>query len=283
MTWRFSSYQIFLLLPCIFSEDIMNEDGVNLSIKFLNSYIESFKDLREEQENNFVIKQNHSKRVAENALGLSEKLELPEKDKRLAFIIAMFHDIGRFPQLVQYNTFNDSKSVDHAELGVEVLKKERIPEQLGCGEENVIYSAILAHNKFEIPKKLSEQELLHAKILRDADKLDILKVLTDYYSNRNAAPNHTLTWELPKSAWVSDAVAKEILAGKLVSKKNVASELDVKIMQMSWIFDLNFKASVEYVLEKRYLEKIYESTSKSDRIIDIYRKVKVFAENKMMK
>ncbi|QGY45937.1 HD domain-containing protein [Maribellus comscasis] len=261
----------------------MNEDGVNLSIKFLNSYIESFKDLSEEQENNFVIKQNHSKRVAENALGLSEKLELPEKDKRLAFIIAMFHDIGRFLQLVQYNTFNDSKSVDHAELGVEVLKNERIPEQLSCGEENVIYSAILAHNKFEIPKKLSEQEQLHAKILRDADKLDILKVLTDYYSNRNAAPNHTLTWELPKSAWVSDAVAKEILAGKLVSKKNVASELDVKIMQMSWIFDLNFKASVEYVLEKRYLEKIYESTSKSDRIIDIYRKVKVFAENKMMK
>jgi hypothetical protein len=62
----------------------------------------------------------------------------------------------------------------------------------------------------------------------------------------------------------------------------VASELDVKIMQMSWVFDLNFKASVGYVLEKRYLEKIYESMSKSDRIIDIYRKVKVFTENKMM-
>jgi putative nucleotidyltransferase with HDIG domain len=260
----------------------MKEDGVNLSIKLFNSYVEGFKDLTEEQEKNFAIKQKHSLRVAEISSWLTEKLELSEDDKKLAFVAAVFHDIGRFTQLVDYNTFNDLSSVDHAELAVEILKKEKIPEQLGCEEQEVVYAAILSHNKFEVPKKLGEKELLHAKLLRDADKLDILKVLTDYYSDRNAEPNHTLTWELPKGIKVSDAVAKEILAGKLVPKKHVASELDVKIMQMSWVFDLNFKASVGYVLEKRYLEKIYESMSKSDRIIDIYRKVKVFTENKMM-
>ena len=261
----------------------MNREGVNLSIRLFYSYVESFKDLSEEQKKNFVIKQKHSLRVAENTSWLSEKMELPENERKLAFIAAVFHDIGRFLQLVKYNTFNDSNSVANAELGEEVLKHENILELLGCEKETIVYSAILAHNKFEIPKRLGERKLLHAKILRDADKLDILKVLIDYYSNRNAEPNHTLTWEWPKSVWVSDTVAKEILAGKLVSKKHVASELDVKIMQMSWIFDLNFKASVGYVLEKRFLEKIYESTPKSDRIIDIYRKVKVFAENIMMK
>lgn len=260
----------------------MIEDGVNLAVKLFNTYIESFSDLTEEQVRNFGIKQNHSLRVAENSALIAGKLELPEDDKQIAHIAAIFHDIGRFEQLVKYNTFNDLNSVDHAELAVEILRNEKLLEQLDCEEEDLVYTAILAHNKFEIPKKISEQQLLHARLLRDADKLDILNVLSDYYSDRNSKPNHTLTWELPKGTQVSNAVAKEALAGKLVSKKNIVSELDVKILQMSWIFDLNFKVSVQYLLEKRYLEKIYDSMSKSDKIIDIYRKVKVFAENKMM-
>ena len=266
-----------------FREDIMmKEDKVNLSIEFFNSYINEFKDLTEEQAKNFKIKQMHSLRVAENSLWLSEKLKFSENDRELAYINAVFHDIGRFPQLIQYNTFNDSISVDHAELGIEVLKEKKFLEKLDCEETELVNYAILSHNKFKIDDKLSNRESLFSKLLRDCDKLDILRVLTDYYSNRNSEPNHTLTWELPKAGKVSDTVVKEILAGKLVSKKNVSSELDVKIMQMSWIFDLNFKASVGLVLEKRYLEKIYNSVSKSDQIIEIYRKVKVFAENKMM-
>lgn len=265
-----------------FREDIMKEDKVNLSIDLFNSYIDKFKDLTEEQAKNFKIKQMHSLRVAENSLWLSEKLKLSVEDKILAFIMAVFHDIGRFPQLVEYNTFNDSVSVDHADLGIDVLKENKLLEQLECKEADLIHTAILWHNKFKITDKLNDRELLYARLLRDCDKLDILRVLTDYYSDRNSEPNHTLTWELPKAAKVSDGAAKEILAGKLVSKKNVSTELDVKIMQMSWIFDLNFKASVGMVLEKRYLEKIYNSVSKNDQIIEIYRKVKVFAENKMM-
>ncbi len=260
----------------------MREDGVNLSIELFNSYVKGFENLTEEQEKNFVIKQNHSLRVAQNSSWLADKLELPENDKNLAFVSAIFHDIGRFSQLINYGTFNDLISVDHAELAVEILKNEKFLEQLGCEDEDIVYSAVLLHNKFDIPKKIEGRELLHANLLRDADKLDILSVLSDYYLDRNAQPNHTLTWELPKGTKVSDAVAKEVLAGKLVSKKNVTSELDVKIMQMAWVFDLNFKTSMGFVLEKRYLEKIYESMSKSDRIIDIYRKVKVYAENKMM-
>ena len=260
----------------------MIKDRVNLSVELFNAYVESFSKLTEEQIRNFSIKQNHSVRVAENSALIAEKLELPENEKQVAQIAAIFHDIGRFEQLVKYNSFNDLVSVDHAELAVEILKKQQFLEQLDCEEKDVICTAILAHNKLDLPKKLTEQELLHARLLRDADKLDILKVLSDYYSTRNSKPNHTLTWDLPKGTQVSESVAKEVLAGKMVSKKNVASELDAKILQLSWIFDLNFKVSVRYLLEKRYLEKIYESMSKSDRIIDIYRKVKVFAENKIM-
>ena len=258
------------------------EDWVNLSTDFFNSYINSFKDLTEEQNKNFEIKREHSIRVAEITSWLAKTLNLAGEDRKIAFLTGLLHDIGRFNQLVEYNTFHDLKSVDHAEYSVKILKNEDILKQIGCSDYKLIYRAIQLHNKFEIPKNITKQELMHTRLLRDADKLDILKVLTDYYSNKNSDPNHTLTWELPKGTRVTDSVAREILAGKLVSKKEVFSEIDVKIMQLSWVFDLNFMPSFKYLLEKRFMEKIYNSMPKNDLIIEIFRKVKVFSENKLL-
>lgn len=257
------------------------EDWVNFTTDFFNSYIKSFKNITEDQNKNFEIKREHSFRVAKITGELANALNLSKKDRKIAFLTGLLHDIGRFSQLVEYNTFYDAKSVDHAEYSVKVLKKEDILNQIGCSDYDLIFQAIQLHNKFEVPKKMTNRELLHSQLLRDADKLDILKVLTEYYSNRNSEPNHTLTWELPKGTSVSPLVAKEILAGKLVSKKEVVSEIDVKIMQLSWVFDLNFIPSFKYLIEKRFMEKIFDSLPKNDLIIEIYRKVKVFSENKL--
>ena len=245
-----------------------------------NTYYDSFKNLSEEDRRNFKIKKDHSFRVAELAGMLANSLKMNDSEKELAWFVGLFHDIGRFLQLSKFGTFHDAKSVDHAEYSVKVLDETGIIKLVGNENEKIISAAILNHNKFKIEKRLSEKELLFAKILRDADKLDIFKVLTDYYTVNNSSPNHTLTWELPKGKEVSKAVVKEILAGKLVSKKNVVSEIDVKIMQMSWVFDLNYKVSFEYLLQKRFLEKIYNSLPKNDLVIDIFKRVKMFAGNK---
>ena len=257
------------------------EDWVSFSTVFLNSYIESFQGLTDDQFRNFKIKKDHSLRVVELSASLAASLKLTGDDFQVAYLAALFHDIGRFKQLVDHNTFDDFKSVDHADLSVSLLKESDIIRQTGCAGEELVFCAIGLHNKFELPKNLPERELLHARLLRDADKLDILHVLTAYYTDKNSVPNHTLTWELPMGTRVSPNVAREIMAGKLVSKKEVISELDVKIMQLSWVYDLNFKPSFEHLLKMRFLEKIYQTLPKNDIIIDIYRKVKVFAENRL--
>lgn len=257
------------------------QEWIDLSAAFLNSYIESFQGLTEDQIRNFTIKKEHSLRVVELSASLAASLKLTGDDFQVAYLAALFHDIGRFKQLAEYHTFDDSKSVDHADLSVSLLKESDIIRQTGCAGEELVFYAIEFHNKFELPKNLSERELLHARLLRDADKLDILHVLTTYYTDKNSVPNHTLTWELPKGNSVSPNVAREIMAGKLVSKKEVISELDVKVMQLSWVYDLNFKPSFEYLLKMRFLEKIYQTLPKNDMIIDIFRKVKVFAENRV--
>lgn len=257
------------------------ENFIDTSVTLFTAYVDSFQNLNEKHIANFAIKKDHSLRVAKIAEWISLKLKLDEPDTSIAKLAALFHDIGRFLQLSEYNTFDDSKSVDHAEYSVEILKQEGFLQKLGCDSEDLVFSAVSAHNKFKIPEKLNEKELLHAKILRDADKLDIFRVLTDYYSQCNVQPNHTLTWELPKGNNISENVERDVLAGKVVHKKDVVSEIDVKIMQLSWIYDLNFKCTVEYALRQRFFEKIYNSLPKNDKIIDIYRKIKVFSENKI--
>ena len=257
------------------------EDWVNSLNKWYNSYYDSFTGLSVNQKKNFNIKKEHSLRVADLSVQLAGKLEFSIEEQKLVYFIGLFHDIGRYRQLVDFNTFNDAKSVDHAEYSIQILKEQKVLEKFDIENEELIFTAILNHNKLKLPQKLSEHEIKFARLIRDADKIDILKVLTEYYSNRNATPNHTLTWELPKGTSVSSIVSKEILDGKLVSKENVISEIDVKIMQMSWVYDFNYRPSFEYLLKKRFLEIIYSTLPKNDLVIEIYRKVKVFLENKI--
>ncbi len=258
------------------------EDWYNSAVNDFEVYVNSFSGLTSEQQDSFSIKKDHSLRVAGNSRQLAVSMNLGEEDEKVAVLAALFHDIGRFSQIVEYNTLNDAVSADHAVLAVEILKDKQFLSNVNEESRNLVYTIILHHNKFELPRTLDNKEVIHARLLRDADKLDILKVLTDYYTGKNQTANHMLTWELPKSSKVSAGVVKEVLAGKLVSKKEVKSETDVKIMQLSWIYDINYKTTVGMILRNRYFDKIYNSLPKNDQIFEIYRKIKVFAENKMM-
>jgi putative nucleotidyltransferase with HDIG domain len=258
------------------------EDWIKIPTRTFESYVNSFTGLSPLQHHNFIIKKEHSLRVAENSGSLAEHLKLDDEDAKVAVLAGIFHDIGRFKQLTEYNTFNDAESFDHADYAIEIIMKNGFLSHWNSEVQQIIYKAIQLHNKFEIPQNLAPRELLHARILRDADKLDILKVLTDYYTDKNQAPNHTLTWELPVARQVSPGVAREVLSGKLVSKHLVKSDVDVKIMQLSWVYDLNYRFSVSMVLKNRFMERIYGSLPKNDTTIEIYRKIKVYAENKLM-
>lgn len=257
------------------------EDWYQSAVGDFESYVGSFSDLTPEQQRNFTIKKDHTLRVAANAKHLAEALNLSPDEDQAAVLAAVFHDIGRFSQIAEFSTLDDAVSTDHAVLSVDIVKNKNYLSAIDEKMQEVIFNAILLHNKFELPRNLGGETLVIAQVLRDADKLDILKVLTDYYTAKNQPVNHMLTWDLPQSSQVSPAVEKEIMAGKLVSRKEVKSDTDVKIMQLSWIYDINFKPAVELILRNRYLDKIYNSLSKNDKVFDIYRKVKVFAENKM--
>ena len=95
---------------------------ISVSTDWFNKYYGTFTGLPENHQSIFEIKKEHSIRVADISLHLSDKLEWAEEDKKLAFLVGILHDIGRFSQMAEFNTFSDEKSVDHAEIAIKVNK-----------------------------------------------------------------------------------------------------------------------------------------------------------------
>ena len=197
------------------------------------------------------LKINHIKRVAKNSKIIAESLNLPEEEILLAEAIGYFHDIGRFEQVRIADTFSDRESkINHAEKSVSVLFDDgKIRDFITDNKyDNIIKMAVLNHNKAKIQDGLNDKELLFSKIIRDADKLDIF---------------YTLTIEnFPAIFWykgfddekISDIVMDEFKKHKLLEYKNVHNNADQIIIFYAYIYDFNFKNSLELVANNNYLD-----------------------------
>ena len=108
---------------------------------------------------------------------ITEDMKLSAEDCELAQIIGLLHDIGRFEQLKCYNSFEPG-TMDHAAFGVRILFEERLIRRFV--EENkwdeIIKTAIGHHSDYCLKGITNERELMHAQIIRDADKLDNCRV-----------------------------------------------------------------------------------------------------------
>ena len=123
------------------------------------------------------MKIDHTYRVALCAR-IAQSLALPPEDVDLAWLSGILHDVGRFEQLRRYNTFIDAQSVSHAALSVAVLFDEgRIRDYLDdAGADALLRTAVEWHSAFRLPEALDDRTRLFCQILRDADKIDILRV-----------------------------------------------------------------------------------------------------------
>jgi hypothetical protein len=96
-------------------------------------------------------------------------------------------------------------------------------------------------------------------MLRDADKLDIWRVVTEYYRQAHIKRNPSLELDLPDNDEVSEAVLNDIMAGRNVRNTELRSLNDFKLLQMAWVFDLNFDYSIEQLRNRGYLNIIKDA------------------------
>ncbi|MBN1756747.1 MAG: HD domain-containing protein [Chitinispirillaceae bacterium] len=200
------------------------------------------------------IKVEHTKNVAIETCCIAASLDMDAEQCYLAEIIALLHDIGRFEQFSRYRTYSDRESEDHARLGVEVIGTTGVLERFTGEMQRFICSIVGCHNRITLPE-MGDPLLLHyLRILRDADKIDILRVVTEYYAGYSG--NDAISIGLPDTPGVADAVLRSVIEERMVSICDVKSLNDIKLLQISWVFDLNFPYTCAMIKNHRYLDKL---------------------------
>ena len=228
------------------------------------------------------LKKSHTQRVIENTAKLAKALSLNEEQQAIAEIIALYHDAGRFDQFARYGTFNDSESEDHASLSVAVVAEAPFFAEMDETAQQNIKTAIQNHSKIQLPIIEDEQTLLFCRLIRDADKLDILAMAINQFRDRSNNDMKIIMYNLPDLNPVSEKAVKAIQMEKLVRKEDLKTRNDFNLMLMSWVFDFNYKASFTILNQNQYIEKIYNNLPKQDGIISAYRTIKLFIENKFV-
>jgi putative nucleotidyltransferase with HDIG domain len=261
---------------------ILDKDNVTGLKTWFSGYVQNFKYDDPALQENIDLKERHTKRVCKEILNIGRHLGLNEEELNLAETVGLLHDVGRFEQYDRYRTFSDRLSEDHAELGIRVLDKEGILDNLDPFTKELITCTIRSHNKSTLPANQSDTCLFFTRILRDADKLDIWRLIIDHYYKKNGKTNGTVTLDLPDTPGFSEEVYNDLLNRRIVNLKHVKNLNDFKLLQMGWIYDVNFKPTSDYIKKYRYMEKLRDVLPESEQINYIFEKIIAYRDSELV-
>lgn len=230
-------------------ENVLN---LNKAIQIFKNYVANY-DVNEPK---IALKIAHTYRVMERARSLAQSLKLDPEDIELASLIGLLHDIGRFEQLKRYNSYFDNQTVDHAKLGLEVLADNNFILEFVDDEklQRIIYKAIFNHNKYKIEDGLEKRELMHAKIIRDADKIDIFNTgLIESFEAFICTSK-----EILENSTISKEVYQTFMENKSVLSSERKTPLDYWVSFLAMIFDLNYDYSYCYIYDHNYVNKLID-------------------------
>ena len=246
------------------------------------------------------LKIDHTYRVANLCEQIAQSLELSASEVDLAWLSGMLHDVGRFEQLRRYNTFSDAQSIDHARFAVELLYDEGliadyVPEisttelvadartwrAMGGANESptaqsedmplsdilqTLRIAIGEHSAYRIQKGLDERTRMFCQILRDADKVDIFRVICD-------TPMEEVygfqTKDILRSA-ITPEVMQAFYEHHAVLRKLKKCPADYIVAHGSLTFELVYPESLRIAKEQGYLKQMMSFQSENPDTAEIF-------------
>ena len=217
-------------------------------------YTDSFLTDNIEFDKNILLKKKHSLFVRQECRKLVEAEKFQPRLSALIEIAGLLHDIGRFEQIREFNTFVDCKSINHGERGYEVLKKTNMLSRLPEKDRNIILISTKIHNSRMLPECLDEETLLVVKAVRDADKLDIMRVMLNEYAKGKL--DEAVILHLEQSDNISPNVLAHLEKGENPNIADFRTLTDFKLAQLAWIYDLNYKHTMKEFKGREFYEQI---------------------------
>jgi len=203
------------------------------------------------------LKHDHSLRTEAEILGLATDLNLDEDQKAVARVAGLLHDIGRFEQFSVFRTFNDQASTDHGSLGAQILRLTGALADLDPHVQHLLFMAVHHHNKKHLPVHLSDPERMYCRLVRDADKLDILQSLIHICRTlRQDFDGLDLEMDLPDEPCCTQAILEAVLRGEAVSYSDLRTFNDAILIQLGWVYDVNYTPTFQRIKDRRLPEQI---------------------------
>lgn len=206
-----------------------------------------------------IKKYIHTFRVINNAKEICLRENLDNTISKQAEIAALFHDIGRFTQAIEFGHFRDNLSFDHAEKSADIFLdfKSILLQHLTETELFTIEQSIRYHNKLCLPSGISKEIETVCNVLRDADKINILSInlKSDFI---------TFDGKDKKIDCINPICLNDFYNHQVIKSADIKSHLDNNIKLLSWIYDFNYKTSLNMYLEEGFIDIITDTSNITD-------------------
>lgn len=174
---------------------------------------------------------------------------------RALIAAALFHDVGRFQQLRDYKTYADALSCNHALLGAKILRREGFTRDEPPVIRRLVGIAVALHNRVTVPGGVMGDARIVLEGLRDADKLDILRVLAEHLGP-GTEPDPVVVMHLKTEGGVSPAIKEAFAARRAARYADMRTLNDFRMLVCTWLFEFHFSSSLALLAQSGNLETI---------------------------
>lgn len=231
-----------------------------------------------------ALKAAHTYRVARLCDQIARDAGFTDAGADLAWLCGLLHDLGRFEQLRRWNTFTDGDSASHAAIAVDVLFNQAVRvcdpsfANAPCRDadarsrddafmdharrtgsiraflddpaaDELIRAAIAYHSDFRIPAGLDARTQAFCHIVRDADKIDILRVAcTDTVETVIGATEDELL-----ASSVSPSMEDAFFEHRTATRAERTTPVDHLVNLSCYAFELVYPTSLQIMVDQGYL------------------------------
>ena len=234
----------------------MNSEQLALIQVWFEKYVDGFCPSSSGLPSPLFLKRVHTRAVASNARLIACELDWSEEDIRMSEALGWLHDVGRFAQFAEFGHFHDAASVDHGLRGFEITAASGVLNSLSSPRREAILESIRHHNAKDIPPTPAPLTLRFLKLIRDADKLDIYRVVIDELRKNRFRELSKIWPHVRLDGPVNPDLLKEIQTRRNVDLIHVKSLADFLVLQAHWIYDLHYAPTRKQVRQRRILESL---------------------------
>lgn len=220
-----------------------------------NAYVDTFRDADGTLPIMMKLKLEHTQRVVEDARRVMVGEGWGADDIQLGEATALLHDTARYSQLREYKTFRDSDSFDHAAQAVKIIREQRWLDDVAAEVREAILTAVAVHNKRDVPEAVKGKAQQLSWLVRDADKLDILRLLEQAVMDGSLERNPEIAWGLQMKGAPCPKMIEAVEQGKTVAYDWIHCIADFVLIQVGWMNGgFQYRTAVRLVLERKALE-----------------------------